>query len=146
VIPLAWIINEYARWKHGDRDPSIPRNHQLMIWWAGLRGAIAFALSFEVEGEEKSAIQTTILVVCIISIIVLGATTPFALKHLNIQTGISSPSEDDEEVELRGSFDSDILPVRPNHWFLNFDESYLKPVFLKDNRIQESPSRNTLLY
>jgi NhaP-type Na+/H+ and K+/H+ antiporter len=118
-----------------------------MIWWAGLRGAIAFALSFEVEGEDKSAIQTTILIVCVVSIIILGGTTPFVLKHLDIQTGVDScDSEDEEEhLEMRGSFDSDILPSRPNHWFLNFDESYLKPVFLKDHNLTESPTRNHLL-
>ena len=148
VIPLATLINWFVQWRDGQRDAPIPRNHQLMIWWAGLRGAIAFALSYDVQGPDKLAIQTTILIVCVVSIILLGATTPFALSYLAIQTGVGELHSDDEEeeLELRGSFDSDYLPTRPTHWFLTFDDTYLKPVFSRDpGGLVPSPSRNHLL-
>ncbi|KAJ3260098.1 monovalent cation:H+ antiporter, CPA1 (nhx1) [Boothiomyces macroporosus] len=156
VAPLAYLINLHAKLTDPTRtEPKIPKNHQLMIWWAGLRGAIAFALSFEVEGVEKEAIQTTILVVCVISVIILGGTTPFALTYLQIKTGVTLENEleagdltenDDDDI---ASQDSDILSSRlPDHWFLNFDRRYLKPIFgrktLEMNR-DDSPSRHSLL-
>ncbi|KAL2912046.1 monovalent cation:H+ antiporter, CPA1 (nhx1) [Polyrhizophydium stewartii] len=70
--------------------PKIPRNHQLMLWWAGLRGAIAFALAFNVEGAAGPAIRTTTLAVCVVSIVVLGGTTHLALERLHIRTGVST--------------------------------------------------------
>jgi NhaP-type Na+/H+ or K+/H+ antiporter len=148
VIPLATLINWFVNWRERQREPHIPKNYQLMIWWAGLRGAIAFALSYDVQGPDKLAIQTTILIVCVVSIILLGSTTPFALSYLAIQTGVGELHSDDEEeeLELRGSFDSDFLPSRPTHWFLNFDDTYLKPVFTRDSvGLNPSPSRNQLL-
>jgi sodium/hydrogen exchanger-like protein 6/7 len=142
VIPLAEAINYFGRISDPqDRNPKIPKNHQLMIWWAGLRGAIAFALSFEVPGPNTIPIQTTILVVCVISVIALGGTTPFAIDYLKIETGQysdCSSEPDDARVSYdspaRSSFDSDILPTSPpNHWFLNFDKKYLKPVFTTES-------------
>lgn len=58
-----------------------------MLLWAGLRGAIAFALSFGVESKAGPAIRTTTLFVCVISIMVLGGTTNYALSYLKIKTG-----------------------------------------------------------
>jgi sodium/hydrogen exchanger-like protein 6/7 len=58
-----------------------------MLFWAGLRGAIAFALSFGVESKAGPAIRTTTLFVCVISIMVLGGTTNYALSFLKIKTG-----------------------------------------------------------
>lgn len=152
VIPLAHMINFHSRFNHPGADLEIPRNHQLMIWWAGLRGAIAFALSHDVQGEETQAIQTTILVVCVVSVIILGGTTPFALDYLKIQTGVamdySEGEEDVIEEARRDSLDSDVLPtVPPSHWFLNFDQKYLKPVFCSPSVVNdlESPARQSLL-
>lgn len=79
----------------------IPQHHQKMIWWAGLRGAIAFALSSELvpyghlSEDEKNAgnyqvmqaFKSTTLVVCVISVVFLGGGTPFVLKYLGIKMG-----------------------------------------------------------
>eukprot|EP00116_Pleurobrachia_bachei_P004542 sb/3464804/ len=56
VFPLAGALNLGLRQK-------IPCKFQLMMWWAGLRGAIAFALAAEYsEGEPRRIILTTTLV------------------------------------------------------------------------------------
>jgi hypothetical protein len=118
-----------------------------MLWWAGLRGAIAFALSFDVEGEAGGAIRTTVLVVCVISIITLGGSTNFALERLKIRTGVGASGGDGSE-EGGGAGDTDSScseqsdgdasgdeededGERRPHWFTDFDEQYLKPVFCR---------------
>lgn len=94
VIPLARLINIVSRRVHGNGGEEIPRNHQLMLWWAGLRGAIAFALSFEVTGDTAKVVQTTTLIICIITVILLGGTTNIALERLGIRTGVGGKSTD----------------------------------------------------
>ncbi|TPX60708.1 hypothetical protein PhCBS80983_g01591 [Powellomyces hirtus] len=115
VIPLARLINFVSAKIHRTAGrEEIPRNHQLMLWWAGLRGAIAFALSFEVKGETAKVIQTTTLIICIITVILLGGTTNMALQRLEIKTGVGKKSsgfdgngdadvDDDEEVDTDSS-------------------------------------------
>ncbi|TPX38731.1 hypothetical protein SeLEV6574_g07667 [Synchytrium endobioticum] len=112
VIPLARLINMLNRKLYPNKPDLIPRNHQLMLWWAGLRGAIAFALSFDVSGPAAQAIRTTTLVVCVISVIVLGGTTPRVIKELGIKTGVerkrrTSPnlSNNDSTAQMDGDVD-----------------------------------------
>ncbi|KAI9102018.1 Sodium/hydrogen exchanger family-domain-containing protein [Phlyctochytrium arcticum] len=104
VIPLSSLINAVARRLRPQvLRPEIPRNHQLMLWWAGLRGAIAFALSFEMNDSTPEAkktaqvIQTTTLVVCIVTVILLGGTTNTALQRLGIKTGVGSQAHENED-------------------------------------------------
>lgn len=85
TIYLSNIINFLSTKLLGDSIPdAIPKNHQIMLWWAGLRGAIAFALSVEVKGPSSMPIRTTTLVVCVFTIVLLGGTTKFMIDYLNI--------------------------------------------------------------
>ncbi|KAJ3297654.1 monovalent cation:H+ antiporter, CPA1 (nhx1) [Borealophlyctis nickersoniae] len=104
VIPLAHMINAITLRMHPHSNRlEIPRNHQLMLWWAGLRGAIAFALSFEVTGPSAGLVRTTTLVICIVTVIMLGGTTNYALEKLKIRTGAGMKGvnvrEDEDEGE-----------------------------------------------
>ncbi|KAH6575736.1 hypothetical protein BASA60_004881 [Batrachochytrium salamandrivorans] len=94
---------EYFRTRSGDQALVIPRNHQLMIWWAGLRGAIAFALAFNFEGKAGPVVRTTTLAVCVVSIVVLGGTTHLALERLHIRTGVSTRVFDHRYDTMRGA-------------------------------------------
>jgi solute carrier family 9 (sodium/hydrogen exchanger), member 6/7 len=147
VIPLAKLINLFSR-------DQIPRNHQLMIWFAGLRGAIAFALSFEIGNDRNSVvIQTTILFVCVISVLILGGGTHAALEYLKIERDVGvkrealllhrSDTPTLENTRSSGTFDRTHLQSyhtsidtfidndgeAEDHWFLDFDNRWLKPVF-----------------
>ncbi|KNC97506.1 sodium/hydrogen exchanger 3 [Spizellomyces punctatus DAOM BR117] len=235
VIPLARLINFVsARLRPGTPREEIPRNHQLMLWWAGLRGAIAFALSFEVSGDTEETmrtarvIQTTTLIICIITVILLGGTTNMALSRLRIRTGVGKKGvnssglatgddyiEDDDEDpdtdssdgegddwddDLPGSIHRDhgdshasnesldnvsvgsledlvqsdshrgvridveedsrgrgntIWDDDMTHWFMSFDNKWLKPLFTRTRwkwgrtggrRRHASPSRERLLH
>lgn len=122
VVPLSLLINWASR---GD---AIPRNHQLMVcfyqpqlFWAGLRGAIAFALSFEIQDGPGPVMKSTVLVVCVVSIILLGGSTNYALERLEIKTGVAHSHQPDSDAESDGGDEA--------HWFTDFDDYYLKPIF-----------------
>lgn len=90
IFPLAALLNRLHEKIYPKRvGQLIPENHQKMMWWSGLRGAIAFALSYDVVGPGAGAIRTTTLVICVTSVICLGGTTAIALQEL----GLVSPDE-----------------------------------------------------
>ena len=88
----------------GSNKESIPRNHQIMLWWAGLRGAIAFALSVEVKGSSSMPIRTTTLVVCLFTILALGGSTKFAIDYLAIPL-LPKPTDPFAEKDADNSSD-----------------------------------------
>ncbi|EER01431.1 Sodium/hydrogen exchanger, putative, partial [Perkinsus marinus ATCC 50983] len=64
VFPLAWVLN------HSTRHEPISRNSQIVLWLAGIRGAIAFVLMLRVparvgDDTRDLLVTTTISVVCI---------------------------------------------------------------------------------
>ena len=79
VWPLSAAVN-CAR-KPEDR---IPGRHQFMMWFSGLRGAIAFALSLGVPTESGSLILTTTLCIVLFTVIILGGAAPKMLELLKI--------------------------------------------------------------
>ncbi|KNE70256.1 sodium/hydrogen exchanger 3 [Allomyces macrogynus ATCC 38327] len=98
VFPVAAVINWFSRWRSrrssttstGSTRPLhdvIPRNHQIMLWWAGLRGAVSFALALEVSSPTNAPmIQTTTLLIVIATVVIFGGTVPQALTHFNIKS------------------------------------------------------------
>ncbi|KAJ3110372.1 Sodium/hydrogen exchanger 9 [Phlyctochytrium bullatum] len=91
-----FIIIGIKNWIVRDRDDPIPMNQQVLIWFSGLRGAVAFALGVSfleipVFAEDvKGMIFGTTVVVIVITIIVFGGLTPYMLVWL----GIVKPGED----------------------------------------------------
>jgi sodium/hydrogen exchanger-like protein 6/7 len=189
------IINAVCR-ALGKPD-QLPRNHQMMLFWAGLRGAVAFALALGITGESARAMRTTILAVVVLTVLLFGGTTSRMLQVLDVKTGVIEPDEsgsdmedeedhqrrnkkytqlntndpsqqrlldpvDDDDNEglletgrssqrnrrrqyqndvsigelLSGPLGEPILEDRPPHWFVSFDEKWLKPLLTK-RHIQE---------
>ncbi|KAJ3417444.1 monovalent cation:H+ antiporter, CPA1 (nhx1) [Chytridiales sp. JEL 0842] len=124
TIPLAQVVNAISRRFTGREADLIPRNHQIMLWWAGLRGAVAFALSYDVTGESAKAIRTTTLVVCVVSIIGLGGTTNYALEMLKVKLGVGKKKhhhsgggdEDDEPPNMDSDEDTDSSEEEVEDW------------------------------
>mmetsp|Transcript_115572 Transcript_115572/g.222715 ORF Transcript_115572/g.222715 Transcript_115572/m.222715 type:complete len:656 (+) Transcript_115572:88-2055(+) len=76
-------------------------DHMFMMWHAGLRGAIALALSLElgrwvdvVDGEgTRRALQTaTFLVICVF-LILFGGTTAPVLRQMGIPINVDAPAD-----------------------------------------------------
>jgi solute carrier family 9 (sodium/hydrogen exchanger), member 8 len=91
VFPIAFLIN-FAR----GNSEQLPVSHQVMMWFAGLRGAIAFTLSIDYFAVSKcqpdrnpEVIVTTTLIIVLITVLFLGGMTGKALQFLKISTGES---------------------------------------------------------
>jgi NhaP-type Na+/H+ or K+/H+ antiporter len=83
-------------------DTPIPFNQQVLIWFSGLRGAVAFALGVTFlehptfSQDVKGIIFGTTVMVVVLTILVIGGLTPYMLVWL----GISKPEDDQEHEAL----------------------------------------------
>ncbi|EGZ20758.1 hypothetical protein PHYSODRAFT_492998 [Phytophthora sojae] len=112
TFPLSWVANQ-------GRTTKIPAKMQVVLWFAGLRGAIAFALSQNMPGPNQDLYVTTTLSVCIFTTIICGGMTEPLLTYTQLKRDQPNPSElgeenDDEEQGLLNE---------------TIDERYMKPVF-----------------
>ena len=103
VYPLTAAVNKI-------RLPSrrIPRSHKFMLWFAGLRGAIAFALSLEsvrdIDEETGRIFLTTTLFVVMFTVLGVGGATGHMVDKLKLR----APPEDDvdnDDVEMLDDLD-----------------------------------------
>lgn len=104
VFPLSEIINFFHR-VGGQRHEELPHSYQMMLFWAGLRGAVGVALAAGFKGPNAAALRTTVLVVVVLTVIIFGGTTARMLEVLGIKVGVEEDgaSSDDEEGERAGA-------------------------------------------
>ncbi|KAK6458322.1 monovalent cation:H+ antiporter, CPA1 family, partial [Scheffersomyces xylosifermentans] len=80
----------------------ISHSYQMMIFWAGLRGAVGVALAMGIQGEAKWTLLATVLVVVVLTVILFGGTTASMLEILGIKIGCideTNDSDDDFDIE-----------------------------------------------
>lgn len=108
VFPLSKAINWFIRYRARRRNQEIadvlPRNHQMMLFWAGLRGAVGVALAAGLTGPNGFALRATVLVVVVLTVIIFGGTTARMLEILEIRTGVV------EEIDSDDEFDIEVVP------------------------------------
>ncbi|KAI0772443.1 sodium/hydrogen exchanger [Trametes elegans] len=106
VFPLSEAINFFHRHARGQRQEEIPHSYQMMLFWAGLRGAVGVALAAGFTGNKAQSMRTTVLVVVVLTVIVFGGTTARMLEVLGIRTGVEDDeaSSSDEEEDVRTQF------------------------------------------
>ena len=133
---------------------------QFIMWFSGLRGAIAFALSLnlELKPEVRHVIITTTLMLVLFTTMVLGGGTMPLMKFLNRNSErpkktnssgqfvfFSKTKEMGNHIEMMGKIDeetneqfmgddSDIQFVRNRvrlRGFARVDEMFLKPFFIR---------------
>ncbi|XP_044740864.1 sodium/hydrogen exchanger 6 isoform X2 [Chrysoperla carnea] len=87
IYPLSYLLNL-------GRNPKIPANFQHMLFFAGLRGAMSFALAIRntVSDARQTMLTTTSLIV-IITVIVQGGAAMTLLKWFKIPIGIDDENE-----------------------------------------------------
>ncbi|KAJ1955873.1 monovalent cation:H+ antiporter, CPA1 (nhx1), partial [Linderina pennispora] len=103
IFPLARVLNAVFKYRHPSAPSSaqpVTHEEQTMLFWAGLRGAVAVALASEVSGENGALLRTTVLCVVVLSVTIFGGTTPQVVQKLGIRTGVGQPdSSDDDDGE-----------------------------------------------
>ena len=109
VFPLSSVINKIFKYRARNTNHSgegeISNAYQVMLFWAGLRGAVGVALAAGLEGEFAATLKATILVVVVLTVIVFGGTIGQMLQILGIRTQVPQEEEvsDDEfDVEEGG--------------------------------------------
>jgi NhaP-type Na+/H+ or K+/H+ antiporter len=88
----------------------IPENHARMLWFSGLRGAMAFALAMEAaakRGEDGRAMLTSTLGAVLFTVLVVGGLTVPALRRLGVECDVA--------VDRRDKADASRHPKRPTH-------------------------------
>ena len=78
VYPICLAFSR-SRW-------AVPLNEQHLLWWGGLRGALALALALSLPADlpRREDILIVAFAVVAFSIVVQGLTAPFALRWLGI--------------------------------------------------------------
>ncbi|KAK2584957.1 hypothetical protein KPH14_002546 [Odynerus spinipes] len=132
VYPLSFILNLA-------RKPKISMNYQHMLFFAGLRGAMSFALAIRntVSDARQAMLTTTSLIVILTVILQGGATTQF-LSWFNIPVGVDEEIEGLSQNGVRSynSMQDGSAPsgAKPNEKALlariwgDFDTRYMKPL------------------
>merc|ERR1712131_10175 len=93
IFPISWFLNNF-------RETRITRKMQFVMWFSGLRGAIAYAVSLHLDiadQDQRRAIITTSLCVVLFTILVLGGSTYPLVKWLKISASSI------RKYDLRGS-------------------------------------------
>lgn len=100
VFPLSEGINLFQKHARGQRSEELPHSYQMMLFWAGLRGAVGVALAAGFKGPNAQILRTTVLVVVVLTVLFFGGTTARMLEVLGIRTGVEddgASSSDDED-------------------------------------------------
>ncbi|KAJ8507501.1 hypothetical protein ONZ45_g10127 [Pleurotus djamor] len=123
VFPLAEAINFVHRHVRGQRSEELPHSYQMMLFWAGLRGAVGVALAAGFKGKNAGMLRTTVLVVVVLTVVMFGGTTARMLEVLGIRTGVEdeAATSSDEEDSARW------LSSRRGRWsgYVDDEPSYL---------------------
>ncbi|XP_017111339.1 sodium/hydrogen exchanger 6 isoform X5 [Drosophila elegans] len=87
VYPLSWLLNI-------KRKPKISVNFQHMLFFAGLRGAMSFALAIRntVSDARQTMLTATSLIV-IFTVVIQGGAANFLLNWLKIPVGVDDETE-----------------------------------------------------
>ncbi|CAB0033730.1 unnamed protein product [Trichogramma brassicae] len=100
VYPLSFLLNL-------GRKPKIPMNFQHMLFFAGLRGAMSFALAIRntVSVARQSMLTATSLIV-ILTVILQGGAASQLLNWFNIPVGVDEEHEALSHNGVRGVYNS----------------------------------------
>lgn len=141
IFPLSWIAN-LSRNRDENR---IPLKMQFVLWFAGLRGAIAFALAENMPGPNRDTYATATLTICLFTTVFCGGFTEtilskFGMRHGVEVTGGSDFGFNDESLLTMTSPMAKRISRRmysgTKRLWKDFDENYLKNLFGGSRRIE----------
>ena len=104
VFPLSKLINWFIRYrskrKGKEAADELPHSYQVMLFWAGLRGAVGVALAQGLDGTNSPTLKATVLVVVVLTVIIFGGTTARMLEIMGIRTGVVEEIDSDDEFDI----------------------------------------------
>ncbi len=128
VFPLSEVINFFHKHARGQRVEELPHSYQMMLFWAGLRGAVGVALAAGFKGTNAKVLRMTVLVVVVLTVILFGGTTARMLEVLGIRTGVEeeegSDTDDEDALTNRHIW----LGRRRARWNRHVDDEFSSPV------------------
>jgi len=147
IFPLSFIAN-FCR----ERSNKITAKRQVVLWFAGLRGAIAFALSENMPGPHKDVYATATLTICIVTTVFCGGVTERVLTVFEMREQstprLSYGKDADDSMDLHSLTYKPPVPEKrvtrleqekrritegiKGVWY-RFDESFLKTHFGGDS-------------
>lgn len=105
AFSTALLANSYNLFKKTTSRTYISRGFQVVTFWAGLRGAIAFAVAYDFpddNGNRSLVISTTCFVI-LFTVFVQGSTTRFVMKKMNIETGCDGETTSEKRKDIKKS-------------------------------------------
>lgn len=86
IYPLSYWLNRTRKESDGVIEPK----KQNMLWFAGLRGAVAFACAqvFPDANGHREVFLVTTMVIVLLTVFTMGSATVPVLKYLDIQIGV----------------------------------------------------------
>jgi sodium/hydrogen exchanger-like protein 6/7 len=109
VFPLSEAINLFHKHARGQRTEELPHSYQMMLFWAGLRGAVGVALAAGFIGQNAQILRTTVLVVVVLTVLIFGGTSARMLEVLGIRLGVEDEADSSSDEE-------EYSPIRRNSW------------------------------
>lgn len=90
IFPIAALLNATVR-----KGRSMSMKSQFVLWYAGLRGAIAYALAKRWGGNKVTqAVEGTTIILVLLTTFILGSTVGPLVKKLKMEMG------EDDELQL----------------------------------------------
>ncbi|CAE8624749.1 unnamed protein product [Polarella glacialis] len=120
VYPIGWLLNASR--------PAYPRSRfetpdMHMVWFAGLRGAIAYALSSQFPGPHRRCVMSITMWMVLSSVWILGGATVPVLKWLGIRR-----MESEQLKQLSLTLEPAVNRLRLVHW----DRKYMLPFLVRN--------------
>jgi len=97
VFPISQLVNVFFRKARGTRTDELPHSYQMMLFWAGLRGAVGVALAAGIKGDNAVALRTTVLVTVVLTMAIFGGTTTRMIDIVGIRTGVEDEIDTSDE-------------------------------------------------
>ncbi|GKT25296.1 Cation/H+ exchanger, CPA1 family like protein [Aduncisulcus paluster] len=134
IFPLSALLNT-------KRKPKINGKFQFVMFWSGLRGAIAFALTLSMPYYAETFTSTTLIIVMITIVLFGGTTAPILQKlHLTRKDGVDVTESGSTDARSGGKAVVDglsMLPGKKMSRMEQWEREKIRPLLLKPGIIVE---------
>lgn len=119
VYPIGFFLNSLPMHYPRRRFEKVEMH---MVWFSGLRGAIAYALSTQFPGPHRRCVMSLTMAVVLATVWGLGGTTVPMLRHLGIRQ-----MQPGQLRQLSLTLEPFVNRLRVVHW----DRQYLRPALVR---------------